>query len=91
MLQIKVKGLEMCYSESSAEEAARQVAEDFDVLVTLTGEAGRGGGWPVVDVIGTPKNIIKMLTSETGWAVGDEIADAEMVYHYLREAEPVTD
>ena len=87
-MKLKIEGLDMAYSEDSAEKAAQQVAERFGVIVEITGRTG-GGGWPEVNVIGTPAQIIKMLTEDGGWSTGDADDDAEMVYLFLKDAKPV--
>lgn len=88
MLKIKIEGLDMAHSEMSAEAAAREVATRFGVLVELTGRHG-GGGWPEINVIGRPYDLLKMFTEEGGWATGDPAEDAEMAYMWLKDAKPV--
>lgn len=87
-MRIKIEGLDMAFSEATAEEAAQRVAKQFGVIVEVTGRTG-GGGWPEVNVIGTPKQIITMLTEDGGWSTGDDEEDAEMVFHFLRDAKPL--
>lgn len=87
-MKLKIEGLDMAYSESTAEQGAEQVAKRFGVIVELTGRTG-GGGWPEVNVIGTPHQLMKMLTEDGGWSTGDEAEDAEMLYHFFKDAKPL--
>lgn len=87
-MKIKIEGLDMAYSEDSAEKAAERVAQQFGVIVELTGRTA-GGGWPEVNVIGTPHQVMKMLTEDGGWSTGDDVEDAEMLFHFFRDAKPV--
>lgn len=85
---LKLEGLDMAYSEATPEAAAAEVAKRFNVVVEITGRTA-GGGWPEVNVIGTPNRLIKMLTEEGGWSTGDEAEDAEMVYWFFKDAKPL--
>lgn len=87
-MKIKIESLSMGYSEQSAEQAADRVSKQFGVIVELTGRFG-DGGWPLVDVIGRPYDLLKMLTEDDGWSTGDEVADAELVYSLFKDAKPV--
>jgi hypothetical protein len=87
-MKIKIEALDMAYSERTPEEAARRIAEQFGVIVEVTGRTG-GGGWPEVNVIGRPYDIQKMFTEDGGWSTGDEAEDAEMLFHYFQAAKPV--
>lgn len=82
---IKIEGIEMAHSEASVEIAAEQVAKRFNLVIEITGETA-GGGWPTVNLIGTVSRIQKALTEESGWSTGDEVEDAEMLFHFFREA-----
>lgn len=88
MMKIKIEGLDMAYDERTPEEAAKRIAERWGVIVELTGRTG-GGGWPEVNVIGRPYDIMKMMTEGEGWSTGDDAEDAEMLYHFFKEAKPV--
>jgi len=83
-MQIKIQ-TEIAFSDGTVEQAARRLAKDFGVLVELTGITA-GGGWPQANIIGTPKAIIKMLTSEGGFSTGDEDDDAESVFYHMQSA-----
>jgi hypothetical protein len=87
-MKIKVK-LDMAYSEPTMQESAANVATRFGVLVEIVREDGPGGSWPEVAVIGTPAQVVKMMTSEGGWSSGSDEDDAEALYYALREATPV--
>ena len=87
-MKIKIEGLEIAFSENTVEEAAQRVAEQFGVLVELTGRQG-GGGWPTCSLIGTPAAIVKALTSEGGWSSGDEEDDAESLFYFLKDAKQI--
>jgi hypothetical protein len=84
-MKIKVEGLDMAFSENSAEEAARRIAEQWGVIVELTGRTG-GGGWPEVNIIGTTHQVMRMMTEDGGWSTGDDAEDAEMLFHVFRDA-----
>ena len=84
-MKIKVS-MDMAYSEATMEEAAERVAKQFGVLVEVTNEHGAGGGWPEVDIIGTPAQVLNALTSEGGWSCGDDETDAEVVYYAMKSA-----
>lgn len=84
-MKIKVEGLELAHSESSDEVAAAITAKHFGVVIEITGKPG-GGGWTLVNVIGRPYDIMKMMTEDQGWSTGDSAEDAEMLFHVFREA-----
>lgn len=87
-MKIKIEGLDMAHSERTAEEAARNVAERYGVIVEVTGRTG-GGGWPEINIIGRPYDIVKMMTEGEAWSTGDDAEDAEMLFYMFKDAKPV--
>ena len=84
-MMIKIEGLSMGFSEATAEEAAQRVAKQFGVVVEIVKDHA-AGGWPEVDVIGTPEKVLAALTEEGGWATGSKEDDAEAVFHFFHSA-----
>jgi hypothetical protein len=85
-IRIKVSDVTMAYDEPTAEIAAQRVADEYNVRVELTGEIG-GGGWPTVNLTGTPTNVVTALLG--AWDTGDAEENAAQVRHYLATADLV--
>lgn len=78
--------LEFAYDNETDtfEETALEIGQRFGVYVSKVSQGG-AGGWPGVELIGTPAAIARCVAA--CWATGDEESDADLLAEVLTSAE----
>lgn len=75
---VRTEPIDFCYDEDTYVAAARRVANQFQVAVTLLNEEGPGGGWPEVSLSGSRDNVLRALRE--GWGYDGDVTEGGVDY-----------